>query len=501
MITEDEIKRAVVPFFRHFYRYRYAIQFGSDHADFDQTSAGGHVVDGRLQFMKDDGSPFVCTWEATSVDKLEEVKFTRNWPLFLWECAAWSSVSVACLYVILWQFRFYFIRNLEWQGNIGLLLGFGLVAFSTFFFIWKNAAKFRWIYAIEQFKSYHADEQWVALAADAFPETNDLNLAELRRQLIFNGFGLVLVSDSGAVQPIITPSRLGKFGSTRKSFEFFTNTQFAQKASRYAEKKPIKKSFKALSWLGKKGWQLSQAEKLADPMSRFARSYFNQKALFGLGLLISGAVFWQVKDWHSIDYVDETRWKAGLLKKEIPYEDEGFLPGEDVVYKKKPEAWLDDSLPTEPDLSASPRNWPTDGEADFSIENSGEKNVLVISSGEEKPARKTAKPAANSTAKPAKPTVDICQKWAKTTGWLIQDNSFSDHDFAKNRLAILQKNGFSSHLVSRKCLFGNRETGWVILLGGVFSEEKSARSAAVSFEKKEARLGLKIQGLLVRRKN
>lgn len=512
MITEDEIKRAVVPFFRNFYRYRYAIQFGSDRADFDQTDTAGHIIDGRLRFEKDDGSPFTCTWEATSADKLEEVKFTRNWPLFLWECAAWSSLVVAAFYVILWRIRFDFIRNLEWQGNIGLLLGFALIAFSTFFFVWKNAAKFRYIYAVEQFKAFHADEQWVALAADAFPERDDLNFAELRRQLIFNGFGLVLVSNSGAVQPVITPSRLGKFGASRKSFEFFTETELVKKTVRFAEKKPLRWSFNLFSTVGKKGWQLAHGDQLADqlnekltqPMTRFARSHFNQKALFGLGLLITTAVFWQIKDWQSIVYVNEADWKSTISKKEIPYEDEGFLPGEDVVYKKKPAAWLDDSLPTEPDLSGSPQNWPTDETGDdetgFSLENGAEKNVLVLNSDEEKPATKPAKQVAKPASKPVNPAASICEKWAKTSGWLIQDNSFSQADLAKNRLAILQKNGFSGHLIPRNCLFGKGETGWVILLGGVFPEEKLARSSAASFEKKEARLGLKIQKLLVRKK-
>ena len=85
-ISEDAIKRAVVPFLKNFYKYRYAVAYGTEKAEFDLQDESGHVVDGRLTFRKESGEPFVCAYEATSIETLDEVRFSLNRPYFLWDC-------------------------------------------------------------------------------------------------------------------------------------------------------------------------------------------------------------------------------------------------------------------------------------------------------------------------------------------------------------------------------------------------------------------------------
>lgn len=491
-ITEDAIKRVVVPFLRQFYKNRYAISYGTERTEFDLENAAGHRVDSRLTFNKEDGSPFSCAVEATSMDKLDEVKFSLNTPYFVWACVASASFSLGILYLILWRFRGPWVYGLGWQGNLGLSLVLGGILYMVYYFLQKNRGKFRYIYAVEQFKSYQADEKWVALAETAFPETDNIYLAELRKQLIFNGYGLLLVSDDGFVRPLITPSRLGSFGENRKTFEYFLDSDFIWKGYQLTQSAPAK----MLGSLGKKGWQLTRADRLtgrvADPTRRYMKSYFHQKLLTGIGVCIVGLVIWKTRDYRTVDYLGE-KDRAAMLKTEVPYEGESYLPGDHIYLEKRAPAYLPDAPAPEPDLSGEPSLAPPESDLDFF----------------EKLAGKTAQQAENrpvsyhiqqKKAEPVRKALpENCEKWASKNGWVVQDNYFSDLDFAKERVAVLTKNGFACELVRRQCLYENQSGGWVVLLNGVFSAENSARSTAAVLQKKLVKLKLDRQPVLVKK--
>ena len=55
--------------------------------------------------------------------------------------------------------------------------------------------RYRSIFAIEQFKQYYADEQWVAIGKDTFSEEEDHFFQELKKQCVYNGFGLLSMDD------------------------------------------------------------------------------------------------------------------------------------------------------------------------------------------------------------------------------------------------------------------------------------------------------------------
>ena len=72
-LTEDEVKRRFMPFLRDFYKNRYEPSPNTVSVELDNVSKEGWVADGKITFRKADGSPFICTYEATSRDKAEEV--------------------------------------------------------------------------------------------------------------------------------------------------------------------------------------------------------------------------------------------------------------------------------------------------------------------------------------------------------------------------------------------------------------------------------------------
>ncbi len=124
MLTEDDIKRKFLPFLKEFYKYRYEYRPESLHTELDNVSAGGLVADGMVSFRKEDGSAFVCTYEATSADKAEEVKFTLNVSYFTWDCLAFAAVVAAVCYIATYASRFAWLKNLQWTGNTGFVLAF-----------------------------------------------------------------------------------------------------------------------------------------------------------------------------------------------------------------------------------------------------------------------------------------------------------------------------------------------------------------------------------------
>jgi hypothetical protein len=83
VLSENEIKTAFLPFLREFYRYRYEYQASTEQVSLDNITNEGYVADGMLRFTKPDGAPFLCTYEATSSDKSQEVKYSLNHNYFL----------------------------------------------------------------------------------------------------------------------------------------------------------------------------------------------------------------------------------------------------------------------------------------------------------------------------------------------------------------------------------------------------------------------------------
>ncbi len=207
VLTEDDVKRRFVPFLKDFYRHRYEPLPNTVEVDFDSVGEGGVVADGRVQFRKPDDSLFTCTYEATSRDKMEEVKYTLNLHYFVWDCAAFAAVLAAAAYIIFYTSRFAWLVALHWPGNIGLLLGIGTIGFLGWYFTMQGWRKYRFIHAIAQFQQYYADDQWIAIAEDVFPSPVDPYLQELRSQCTYQGFGLAVVPAEGNVRPLVNPSR------------------------------------------------------------------------------------------------------------------------------------------------------------------------------------------------------------------------------------------------------------------------------------------------------
>lgn len=529
MLTEDNIKQVFIPFLKEFYKYRYEYRPETAQVALDNVSAGGGVIaDGMLSFRRTDDTPFVCTYEATSRDKMEEVKYTLNVPYFLWDCAAFSGIFTALIYLFLFTQRLPWLIGLQAIGNIGLLIGTFMIGFLVWYFAMREWRKYRYIYAVEQFRQYFADEQWVALAEDVFPAPTDPYFLELKDQCIFHGFGLAVVLEQGGVRPIVTPSRLGMYGKDRRMLQWVTHSQWYQAVSGnlaiarratalpstwtrlynkvhhawdFYVSKPIGKGFSAIG-----GRQL---ERTQHALNRFMKGRPTQQWVFYCSwALILFLLTKTLRNRHSdvadvaeinrsgeITYNPENQPLRYEVNEPIPDPARGMVR----QYPQEPAEGIEDgddgvggiqlSKPT----PAKPQETPT----------------IDLSGGREAPSARTSnaaetkaaaeKPAASASGSGSTPaanlaTISACNVLRK--GWYIQDTKHTVESGALARLQALQRRGLSCFATRRSCV--EAQDGYIVFLDKRQANEKQAVQTASNYVQALERYGLLKSQLMVR---
>lgn len=510
MLTEDDIKVSFLPFLKEFYKYRFEYRPESVHTELDNVSTGGLVADGMVSFRKNDGAPFVCTYEATSADKSEEVKYSLNTVYFTWDCLAFGAVVAAISYAVAFAARFAWLKSLQWTGNTGFILGMGVVGFFSWYFIMRNWKKYRYIYAIEQFKQYFADEQWVALADDVFPAPTDPYLLELKNQCVYHGFGLALVPEEGQVRVLVTPSRLGIYGKDRRMVHWVTRLNWYQTMSHnvntLARFKPVMPDLFTPVWnklwrplqyllvnpLKKSLWGGSKqpAGRDASVFNRFMQGQSVQKWVFTLSFMVIVGLNFRV-----LRTQDDRVEDVLTFPEENPENQYGYL------YEGE----------TSSDSRGIPKQYPEPVSAPVTEESvqtinlsgdDAEEEVPTINLSGDEPETPTPQPPPAKTAQPKKTDAsDPCAPFARQKGWVIQDNYFANKNFADERAAALRRKGVDCDVIPRACLGDDGKSGYIIRLGNTESSEAVADSKAEQLTKALQRYGLLQSKLLVRRLN
>ncbi len=501
-LTEDEVKRRFLPFLRDFYKNRYEPMPNSVAVELDNVSKEGWVADGKITFRKSDGAPFVCTYEATSRDKVAEVKYQRNMLYLLWDCAAFGMVGAAIAYVFFFETRLLWLTELKPVGNIGLLLGTGMIGFFIWYFMMQGWRKYRYIFAIQQFKQYFADEQWIAIAEDVFPSPNDPYLLELRNQCIYNGIGLAIVPYEGFVRKINDPSRLGIFGKDRKMTEWVTRAQWYQSLTQNVETMAARKLkapdgltvlwnkiYRPVHYLIIDPFERMVWRPLSKPVgqgtsaySRFMSAQGVQKWVALLALVVTAPLFW-----HVITFSDA---RVADLKG-LQLRPEGKNPEDQVGYLIERENMPGDGQPT-----GVPKQYPVSKNKKFPDED----NTIDLSSNDEEEEEETPeeKPKPKPTAsRPVKKSLDPCTILKTERGWFVQDNAFTEKQLAIDRANEI-KQRISCHWAAQNCI-SKEKTGWLVWLGELYPTEAAAQTAADNFARAFQRYDLKGGKFLVRK--
>lgn len=227
-LTENIIKKVALRFFRHYYKFRLRYEDQPVIAKYDLEGVGGIVADGYYSFKKPDGKPFTATFEATSKASKDEVIFRSDNRILCWDGVAVTGFVMVLLAFFNYQNQFHALDNTKLAERIALLLLAGGLVFCTFYLVARNFRRYRYIYAVEQFKKYFADEQWIALGSDVFEDKNDKYLRELKNQCVFNGIGLLTVDTNLDPKILITPSRHDIFAGKRQRVEFQSQKQLRE---------------------------------------------------------------------------------------------------------------------------------------------------------------------------------------------------------------------------------------------------------------------------------
>ncbi len=301
-MTEQEITKIAMGTLRNYYRLR--LKTDNPVLETNKRGAGGIIADGSYSFDKpDDGGRFLATVEATSVASSDEVYYKLQRWLLGWDSAAAASVLTAIWFVWTYVQGWLLVKAWGvWLAALVLVGGFVATA-AIIALVLRNFRRYRYIYAIEQFKRYHADEQWIAVAEEVFTSSGDKRYVELRDQCIYNGCGLIVINAENRPAIVLTPARHELFGNTRKLIQLFSEKQI---------QRILQRSLKPPDWWQKFSKGLPLRLDPDDPayFLRFRRPVVNQIMVCTIAWVAISVFFYLEWQQRPVRYLDQAAYAA-----------------------------------------------------------------------------------------------------------------------------------------------------------------------------------------------
>ncbi|HHH49697.1 MAG TPA: hypothetical protein ENK52_01815, partial [Saprospiraceae bacterium] len=451
-ISENRIKRTALQFLKTYYKFR--PRKGDTTANYDMKTAGGIIADGYLSFVKPDGKIFTATFEATSKDTIGEIYYTLQRSLMFWDSFAFASLIAAFVASYCYTFNIYTIKTVGVVTSFAALGSVVLGVAFIYFLISRNFSRYRYIYALEQFKRYHADEQWVALAEDAFENPEDKHLLELKHQCVYNGFGLIMVDSEAEPHLHITPARQELFKHKRKSLLFVERIK-NDKANKMAENLAGK-------WDSFKSKFVVQSKE--NNLLRYSKSYFSQVLLVLVSASLIGGIYYRQFMDTDIVYVDEKKYEAELselAESAEPEVDEYFLDTPIVASNSVVEKYngFEDDPPEFEAASSPPVKKTKKVQAKNDIE------ILV------------------STNKNGDAQGYDCARFYnfKGTIYMAQDQLYERMENAVARMNLLKQKGISANVLYLGC-FSSSLKVYAVYYDLLFPNKQEARDALKKFK-------------------
>jgi hypothetical protein len=393
---------------------------------YDRIHSSGVIVDGYLEFPKDDGISFIATFEATSSNTSSEVKYSLQKYQLLWDSLALGSVFTLLTMLVLWFFNVWSISIGSAYTGIILILSFSFFFTSAIHLLIRKLERYRYIYAIEQFKQYHADEQWIAIGKDLFADGTDHYFMELKNQCVKNGFGLVEVDEDESVNLLITPAREDVFGKKRRTLKFMENTS--------------NQSLKNVS---------------TSNLERYRRPYMAQMATCVLSFAVMSGLFYRQYQARPVDVVfNETAYQDSLsvLSNRLEEEPNVYLyKKQDVALRDKKAKSYEETVPMNV-VKAEVGFYvytPTDG-------------YLIY---------------------------DCARAGVRGTKYVVQDQVTTVFEQARKRIEQLKTYGLIANAISLSCTESSTK-GYCIYYELMFTDEKSANRKALEIKQNLTDLNL-----------
>lgn len=453
-LTEDNIKTAALRYLK--WHYRHWPRSGDVLAELDMRARGGIVIDGSLTLPQADGTSFTVAFEATSYETRHELKY-----LLMYEKLGWDSMVGALLMVsaaMAWaQYKAYNLVQMAGTVEFLGLLAAAIALLSGLyyaFFSYSSIHRYRYIYAIEQFKSYYADEQWVVFGEDAFPNNRGQYYKELQRQCVRSGFGLIRMGQDLDAHILLSPARQDVFASTRSQVRWVRLAELTQRIGQVGYKDWLQKfNGKLRTWL---------APYHKGELFRFNKFPTVQFGICVSCLIVLASLF--ILQWSDspIRYVNEriypTQLKAAADTMRVESDFYMIDPPEDGKSENTKRERLKRALDTATIVAP----------------------IASISNDDEQ----LQKPADLLIMRPgqAEPLAADCARLTPgdLSRYVVQDTVVAGEQGARRRLAQLQGAGLRANAIWRGC-FAPGQDGYALFFEGFFTDSLSAVTEADNY--------------------
>lgn len=439
-MTEQEVKRATLRFLKHHYRFRE--RQGAATLTVDVRGEGGIVADGLYAFTQKNGELFRATFEATATDRQGEVRFRKQPGLMWWDAAALSAITALALLFWAHQAAVLTVAELTLTGSIALLIAVFSAGLAIYRFLIGWHRRYRYIYAIEQFKRYYANEQWIALGEGVFTDfERDPYFLELQNQCRYHGIGLLVLKNRQEPRLLMTPSRTDTFKSKRR------NVQLLSQAD-------VNRLFEA----GNLPAWLRQFD--AENLKRFQQQYKYQALVCLLSALLAAGLL----------YLQSQKAVTRIVESEEAYQERVALARQrNEQYTQPLEFRID-----------TPLVWPYPIRSDL--------QAYLGPQLQPEPARPVAKSQGASPIEAfiaSQATVYDCSRIRPLdeVGYIVQEGVYASFTAAMSRVATLESYGFTASAVWLGC-FDELENGYALYFGLIFTDLGHARRALEGYERR-----------------
>jgi hypothetical protein len=440
-ITESRITEIVLLFLRARYKY-HPLRSGNIEFKTNLKGSGYLFVDGTVSFTRDGAPDFLASIEATDYLKRDELWFRVLWELAAWDALAGSTMALSAIFAYM-----HFSDHLgPFKGNPWLLTGAGclLLAVATWlvFLAIRPFRRYRYIYAIEQFKRYEATEQWVAFAWDVFPGYTVPVFTELREQCVLNGLGLLEVDREGKVKMHLSPAREGMPArKNRRVVHFFSEREWSLRLPQQTKALDLREKTGALleRWTGKK---------VLNDLFRFKRPILGQVALIAVSASLTLGLMVREYGKRPVVYEREKAYERLMLAKKQELErasGEFFIPVlQDSVY-----AFNKNAMPY---LQIVPDSIPPWENTDL--------GWITFDGGKLK-------------------SLPCEEAYLQFRGrYIVTAGLFFDMEYLKTMIERLQKAGIQVNAIWGACFF-DRSNYFMLVFPEIFDQAEAAQRAAV----------------------
>ncbi len=472
-LSEHTIKKSAMRFFKTHYKYRDRI--GETTAQIDMTTPEGIIIDGFYRFRSDRNQTFIASFEATSQHSIHEIKYKIRKEKLIWESFSFALLFFTIIFSIL-----YLNKNIVFgREYLFVAILIVIISIASLFFLFRLIlpyfSAYRQIYALEQFKLYQANEQWVAIGEDVFYNVEDKYFLELKRQCVINGFGLMIISDDAEVRKVITPSHK-PLHKNRQRRTFLDNFNINKNVENYTE-------------------MLISPEKW-EKEGRFKFDYRLHLTLILLCLTILTAFFWKEAQKTKVNSGNDNKYKRQLekLKEDLKKEGNFYIIEDGYVIDYK--GLVQDYDLNHLQVDNYEVDWYKKYQQDSLFEalldpSIADKNALIDSLNEllakdsiiikkRNQISTTPKPRskANSNANNLKWCKD--QYFGNRTFYMLKDGVYKDRKTAEFRVSQINKASSMAGIVKGGC-FKELKPYYVVYVDVLYHNEERAKAALPYF--------------------